>query len=322
MRDLDRQPRIDFSARPIDQVASWLDRRTPCAALALVFGSSSVVAGLDFSSDLYDLRMATLYIVPISLACWLLRTRQAIATTVALIVIASARYSSLEGASVYISIANGITPGLAFGLLAAMVLGFRRTFDHMRITASRDRMTGALNRAAFQQRAQTLLDRASRTGETVLLLYLDFDGFKAINDQHGHHAGDRILDMFSAGAAQVLRRDDCFGRLGGDEFAVAMPVDSGQEAQELAEKLHERFSSALRGSGHAVTCSMGVVAISPEGGARLSDLMRRADQLMYKAKNGGKDGFRFDTVAPLLAASSRPTLAPLLGDASEVPGSA
>ncbi|QDG94618.1 GGDEF domain-containing protein (plasmid) [Rhizobium sp. NIBRBAC000502774] len=322
MRDLDQQPRIDFSERPIDQVASWLDRRTRCQALVLVFGSAAVVTGLDLSAAFYDLRLATLYIVPISLACWLFSTRQAVTVTVTLIVVAFARHTWQEGSGVCLLIVNGIARALAFGLLTALVLGFRRTFDHMRITASRDRMTGALNKAEFQKRTQVLLDRASNAGRTVLLLYVDLDGFKAINDQYGHHAGDKILETFSRGAAEGLRRGDCFGRLGGDEFAIAIRMGDAQGAQQLAEKLHKRFSSALRDTGHSVTCSTGGVAILPGAGACLDDLMRKADQLMYAAKRGGKDDLRFSTVVPSLSLSSRPMLTTQLRNPSEIPGGA
>lgn len=93
-----------------------------------------------------------------------------------------------------------------------------------------------------------------------------------------------------------------FRRIGGDEFAVLVSLSSAEAAQDTAEALHGRLTAALAATGLAVTCSMGVLIVPPESRASLDELMREADRLMYAAKHGGKDGFRFATLAPPLAA--------------------
>ena len=136
----------------------------------------------------------------------------------------------------------------------------------------------------------------------LLLAYLDLDGFKNINDDHGHEAGDRILRSFGAEGRVALRREDCFARLGGDEFAVLISLPSIDAAQEAAETLHARLSAVLASTGHDVTCSMGALVVPPDGTNSLEELMREADRLMYTVKKIGKNGVRFATHAPPLAA--------------------
>lgn len=136
----------------------------------------------------------------------------------------------------------------------------------------------------------------------LLLAYLDLDGFKRINDDHGHEAGDRILRDFGAEGRAALRSEDCFSRLGGDEFAVLISLPSIEAAQETAERLHARLSAALASTGHKVTCSMGALIVRPDGVASLDELMREADRLMYAVKKVDKNGVRFATHAPPLAA--------------------
>ncbi len=299
MRDIDEEPRVEFAASEIDHVAAWLDRRSAVEAWGLVLVSMALVAALDFSTHAFELCIATLYIVPICLAAWMFRPRAAIGITALVTFIAFLKYPLLHTEpSVFTTIYNGTSRALAFALLTAIMLAIRRSYDHARLAARRDRMTGALNKQSFHERTVGILDMAQAARRTVLLLYLDIDGFKGVNDQHGHHVGDEVLQAFAAGAARALRRDDCFGRLGGDEFAVALVVDSGDEAQALAESLHQRFTAALASSGHAVTCSMGALIVPAGSRFACDELMQAADRLMYASKHGGRNAVTIATAVP------------------------
>ncbi len=136
--------------------------------------------------------------------------------------------------------------------------------------------------------------------QPLLLAYLDLDGFKQVNDLHGHEAGDLVLKRFGTAGRAVLRDSDCFGRMGGDEFAVLAPVATVEAASTMAQELHKRFTDVLAGTDHEVTCSMGALVIAPDGAAFLDEVVRKADRLMYAAKHGGKNRLRFDTCAPPL----------------------
>ncbi len=299
MRNADQEPRIEFAGSEIDHVAAWLDRRSDVEAWGLVLVSMAIVATLDFSTHAFELCIATLYIVPICLATWMFKPRAAIGITALVTFIAFLKYPLLRtDPSVLTTIYNGTSRALAFALLTAIMLAFRRSYDHARLAASRDRMTGALNKQTFHERTLGILDMAQAASSTVLLLYLDLDGFKIVNDQHGHHVGDEVLQSFAAGAARALRRDDCFGRLGGDEFGVVLVANSGDEAQELAESLHQRFTAALASSGHSVTCSMGALIVPAGTRFPCDELMKAADRLMYASKNGGKNAVTIATAVP------------------------
>ena len=116
---------------------------------------------------------------------------------------------------------------------------------------------------------------------------IDVDGFKALNDSHGHADGDKALvaiaDVLGSG-----RATDLAGRLGGDEFVVLLPETDSASARLVVERLQARLTDAVRSAGFPVTFSIGV-ATFPRA-ARLGDMLREADALMYRTKRCGKDG--------------------------------
>ena len=165
-----------------------------------------------------------------------------------------------------------------------------------------------------------MIAAAAMQDRPLLLVYLDLDGFKGVNDRHGHEAGDLVLKHFGVQGRAALRREDCFGRMGGDEFALLMPLPTIGEAQETAEGLHERFTAALALTSHEVTCSMGALAILPDQSADLDELLREADRLMYSAKNGGRNRVHFAAIETPDSASPAPILRPSLKGAAEGAG--
>jgi diguanylate cyclase (GGDEF)-like protein len=181
----------------------------------------------------------------------------------------------------------------------------------MHFLAHQDRMTGVLNKAAFND----VLDAQLRTRTTptrFLLTFIDLDGFKKVNDQFGHDAGDTVLQLFTNAAEKALRTADRIGRLGGDEFATLMIIDPDEDARIMAQSLHRRFNEILSRSGYSVTCSMGAVSVPAGVEIERIDLLREADRLMYMAKNSGKNAVRVCEVAPTTGAggySIRPVLA-------------
>ncbi|AZO32457.1 GGDEF domain-containing protein [Mesorhizobium sp. M1B.F.Ca.ET.045.04.1.1] len=199
MRHRDLKPRV-FAAKKMDHIAAWLDRRTPVEAWGIVLVSSIVVAALDFSIHTTDLCTDTLYIVPVSLAAWMFRSRAVIGFTALAAFAAFLKYPLLHtDPNTLTSIYSGISRAFAFVLLMAITLTFRRSYDYARFAASRDRMTGALNKQAFHERVSKILEATEASGRVVLLLYLDLDGFKAVNDRFGHDAGDELLQDFARG---------------------------------------------------------------------------------------------------------------------------
>ncbi|SEO94239.1 diguanylate cyclase domain-containing protein [Trujillonella endophytica] len=159
--------------------------------------------------------------------------------------------------------------------------------------AATDPLTGLANRRRLQEQAETALWNARASGDALALLFLDLDGFKAVNDRLGHAAGDELLKEVAARLRQRLRRRDLVARLGGDEFLVALPdlsndagsgsaaAEAGRVAEDLLAAVRRPF--AVQGTTVTVGASVGI-AVAPEDGDDVATLLHVADLRMYEAK--------------------------------------
>lgn len=184
--------------------------------------------------------------------------------------------------------------GLEMGRLVMLddITERKQMENELKLLASTDPLTGADNRRSFFEKGGRQVLLARRHGRPLSLIILDLDRFKAINDQHGHHAGDQVLRAVAATCCQELRVTDIFGRLGGEEFGAVLPESGCQEAQEVARRLLTalRQAGALsqEQGGPGFTASLGVACLA-DGDPDLEALMRRADQALYRAKETGRD---------------------------------
>ncbi len=189
--------------------------------------------------------------------------------------------------------ANVLLAALAAACALIIVHSLRRTLAQGEL-ARRDPLTALLNRRGFEELAQTLMQRSERDKETSTLLVFDLDGFKAVNDTLGHGAGDDLLRDLATALSKIARKADIIGRLGGDEFAVLMPGVDEAAAHPAVGRLRDAVQSALTARNWRVTLSVGALTFSPGEGS-IPDLCREADQLMYDAKQGGKNSIRFSS---------------------------
>ncbi len=181
-----------------------------------------------------------------------------------------------------------LLPVVLIVVLAGSLAAMRDLDIASRRGAVVDQLTGVLNRGALTPRVAELEHQASKTGEQVAVIAIDVDHFKAINDRHGHAAGDLVL-------CEVARRlDDCLSqsepiyRFGGEEFVVVIAGIDHTEAQRRAERM--RLAVARRPIGDiAVTISLGVAASPPGRAFAFEDVFARADEALYAAKRGGRD---------------------------------
>ncbi|WP_415754111.1 EAL and GGDEF domain-containing protein [Pseudomonas citronellolis] len=162
-----------------------------------------------------------------------------------------------------------------------------------------DALTHLPNRTLFQDRLHTALMQAERHRQWVVLMFLDLDRFKPINDSLGHAAGDRMLKEVAERLNQCVSDNDTVARMGGDEFTLLLPgLEDRERALKRAIQVAERILASLarpftlEGREFFVTASIGV-ALSPQDGAELSQLMKNADTAMYHAKEVGKNNFQF-----------------------------
>jgi diguanylate cyclase (GGDEF)-like protein len=162
------------------------------------------------------------------------------------------------------------------------------TILHM---AHHDALTGLPGRLLFHDRLEHALRHALRNDETLAVMYLDLDGFKAVNDTRGHAAGDRLLQAVALNLQNALRRSDTVARLGGDEFAIVCPdLRDADNAPVVARKLLEAVRSCGPIDGVPVSASIGI-ALYPYDGATAETLLSDADTAMYRAKRRGKNTF-------------------------------
>ena len=170
--------------------------------------------------------------------------------------------------------------------------------------ALHDPLTSLPNRALFLDRLRGALDRSRRNGTPVVVLFLDVDGFKEINDTLGHSAGDRLLSVLAERFRGMLRPMDTVARFGGDEFTFLFEgLDSEEEATLVAQRITHSagLPITLAGQQRSASISIGVAMVTdPE--EEIDDIIRRADTAMYRAKDSGGACYEVfeDVMAPLL----------------------
>ena len=157
-----------------------------------------------------------------------------------------------------------------------------------------DALTGLPNRRLLTDRAELALAMADRDGTPFAVLFLDLDRFKHINDSLGHLFGDRVLVDVAGRIQGCLRPIDTVARLVGDEFVILLHQADAAGAEASAQRVIESLSRpfVLDGLNFTVTCSIGI-ALHPQGGATMDELLRHADKAMYRVKDGGRAGYRF-----------------------------
>jgi len=155
-----------------------------------------------------------------------------------------------------------------------------------------DPLTGVFNRRHFFDLAQQELARAQRYGHSLSAIMLDLDHFKQINDQHGHLAGDCVLQTTAKRIRDNIRDIDILGRYGGEEFSVLLPNTALSGAQEIAERVCKIIGSEdvnVNGEEILVTASLGLVSVEELANVRIELLFDQADQALYKAKQTGRN---------------------------------
>jgi diguanylate cyclase (GGDEF)-like protein/PAS domain S-box-containing protein len=156
--------------------------------------------------------------------------------------------------------------------------------------AFHDALTGLPNRLLLSDRMKHAFRQADRSGHCVAVCYMDLDGFKPVNDTHGHDAGDRLLKVLAERLSQTLRAGDTVARLGGDEFALVAPMEKPEHHEQLTQRVLDVLCQPVRlGNGLEVSVSGSIgVALYPLHGKREMELLTLADKALYRAKKAGR----------------------------------
>jgi diguanylate cyclase (GGDEF)-like protein len=163
--------------------------------------------------------------------------------------------------------------------------------EALKETRRKDKLTGLLDRRAFEARAAEEWERVKRYGRSLAVVYLDIDGFKSVNDGLSHAAGDKVLAAIGQSMLSCLRVTDVAGRIGGDEFCFLLPEISEEGLHDFILRVSQKIYS-IGGyqlpeefdEGHTFGCSFGVAISSGEEVETFEDLVEIADRRMYKDK--------------------------------------
>ena len=168
----------------------------------------------------------------------------------------------------------------------------KRQIEILQERATHDGLTSLTNYQTFQEQLEKEIYRSKRYKIPLSIILGDIDHFKQVNDTHGHLTGDYALQAVSKLLKEGLRASDSIARYGGEEFAVIMPETAASGAMTVAERLREAVAFTVlehEGQKLELTMSFGVVSLLPGEDHSKTDLLKRADQALYRAKNCGRN---------------------------------
>jgi diguanylate cyclase (GGDEF)-like protein len=190
---------------------------------------------------------------------------------------------------------SGVTAAWMSGTLRKTLYALRASLTREQQLARVDALTGVRNLRAFRELLEPELLRVRRFQRPVAVAFLDADGFKGVNDAHGHATGDRALTLIAQTLTSALRRTDIVARLGGDEFGVIL-TDTGPADAEIAlQKAMVRLTEVTAREGWRLTMSAGAVACL-RGSLTVDEVVKRADDLMFGVKRNGKNAVRVEVL--------------------------
>ena len=175
-----------------------------------------------------------------------------------------------------------------FATLVAVAIANAEARAELSLQAATDALTSLPNRRALEAHLESVVEQARRTRRPLSVLVLDLDGFKEVNDRHGHDAGDAVLRATARTLEAALRPGDLAGRLGGEEFLVLLPATASRAGWLVAERLRAAITAQSVEGAPIITVSLGVASF-PAHGASAAEILRAADSAMYDAKALGRN---------------------------------
>ncbi|ENX02565.1 MAG: GGDEF domain-containing protein [Acinetobacter sp.] len=257
-------------------------RRLLIILITTVLGIIDLVTGYEYSFSVF-------YLLPVSIAAWYDHAKVTVVTI--LISAITWLFADINAGHLY---SNPIIPfwntivrlGL-FSIVAFLLINVRRNWQEMKNLAMKDQLTSLDNSRALDIEYRILRKLNFRKQSLFAVGIIDLDGFKAVNDTHGHHRGDEVLLQFSQVLKKSCRSSDIVARLGGDEFAIILLDIDETQAYLCDHHLRTSFAESGLNQKYGVDFSMGLAILSelPEN---LEDATKTADQLMYQSKSLGK----------------------------------
>ena len=269
--------------------AGFLERVSARAAIAFSLALLALLILGDYAIG-RELSLAPLYLIPVMLITW----KTSATTGVAASMLASGLWAAVTlhqdgtGLAAYVLWEAAIR--LATTVLFVVLLSsLKSSLARASLLARKDSLTDLANRGSFYELVNQEMLRCKRYGGAISIAFIDLDKFKALNDRAGHDVGDEALRVVAQPLRSQLRSTDLPARLGGDEFAVMLPGMDARGASQATQILQSRLLSAMEHRGWPITFSIGLATFATALDS-VDEMIKRADQLMYKMKREGKGG--------------------------------
>ena len=266
--------------------------------LGLAFGAIALIGWIRYLTG-PEFAFSILFLVPIMAVAWTEGRNWGLAASgaSALAWLMADLHMIGRFSSPWVPMVNEGLRLTVFVTVTLIISRYRCILERQKELATLDPLTGIANRRGFHTLARVELDRSRRYGNPFSVMVIDIDDFKKINDNLGHHAGDRLLVAVVETLRRNLRAIDIVSRFGGDEFVVLLVKTGEAAALAAAGKIRGQLLDLAERNGWAVTFSVGV-AVYAAPPATVDETVRAADDLMYQVKNHGKNAVRHEVINP------------------------
>jgi diguanylate cyclase (GGDEF)-like protein len=260
----------------------------PMIRRLLILLITAVLGMIDLATG-YEYSFSVFYLLPVSIAAWYDQYKITVLTILlsGMTWLVADIHAGHHYSNTFIPLWNAFVRLGFFSIVAFLLINVRKNWQEMKNLAMKDQLTSLDNSRAFDIEYRILRKLNFRKQTCFAVGIIDLDGFKAVNDTHGHHGGDEVLLQFSQVLKKACRSSDIVARLGGDEFAIILLDIDETQAYLCDHHLRTLFAESGLNQKYGVDFSMGLAILSelPEN---LEDATKTADQLMYQSKSLGK----------------------------------
>ena len=272
----------------MERTLERLFAHNPMIRRLLILLITAVLGMIDLATG-YEYSFSVFYLLPVSIAAWYDQYKITVLTIMlsGMTWLIADIHAGHHYSNTFIPLWNAFVRLGFFSIVAFLLINVRKNWQEMKNLAMKDQLTSLDNSRAFDIEYRILRKLNFRKQSLFAVGIIDLDGFKAVNDTHGHHRGDEVLLQFSQVLKKSCRSSDIVARLGGDEFAIILLDIDETQAYLCDHHLRTLFAESGLNQKYGVDFSMGLAILSelPEN---LEDATKTADQLMYQSKSLGK----------------------------------
>ena len=271
-----------------------LDRLSKTSVYLIAYLVVISIGFLDYKTGV-EISLSFFYLLPIAIVVWQNGKKPGIFISLISTVIwfASNKLAGQEYSNILIFYWNAAVRAGFFLTTTFLLAEIRFSLDRERNLSRTDSLTGTLNRRAFYEFAELQIAALNRVFRPFAVILFDIDNFKNINDQHGHHVGDLLLQNVTATIRALIRTNDRLVRLGGDEFMLYLPETGTNGLRTIASRLFKNLNRVMEEHKWPVSFSLGVITFLKTPSS-VDEIIHVADKLMYEAKKDGKNTIRYD----------------------------